>query len=99
MDAAIPRPKFDYGDPIAEWLVADAFRLRETETLLAGIGEKLVDAGIPLYRLAYFRRSLHPEFLGKAYFWRRGQGVTTQLAAHDLIDEPEFRDSPIRVVY
>lgn len=99
MDVAVPRPKFDYGDPIAEWLVADAFRLDDTEALIGGIAERLFGAGIPLFRLAYFRRSLHPEFLGKAYFWRRGQGVTTQIAAHDLIDGPDFRASPIRVVY
>ena len=43
---------------------------------VAAAGEQLVLSGIPLYRLAYFQLTLHPEFAGQGLFlaprpWRR----------------------------
>ncbi len=63
---------FDYGDDIARWLVEDAWRITETEELIGAISQRLCDGGIPLYRLSFLRRDLHPELLGRAWFWRRG---------------------------
>ena len=60
---------------VARWFVTEAYRITDTGQLVAAAGEQLVAAGIPLYRLAYFQLTLHPEFAGKVYIWRRGRGV------------------------
>lgn len=99
MDPSIPLPKFDYGDPVAHWLVTEAFRLTDTRELVKGIAEKLVEVGIPLFRLAYFRRSLHPELLGTAYYWQRGKPITTQDAPHTIVGGPDYLASPLLIVY
>jgi len=99
VDPSIPLPKFDYGDPIAHWLVTEAFRLTKTEDLVGAIAERLCASGIPLYRLALFRRSLHPEFMGTSYFWRRGRGVEHRDAPHTFANDPEYLKSPIALVY
>ena len=80
MDDEIPNRV--YSDPLARWFVTEAYRITDTGQLVAAAGEQLVAAGIPLYRLAYFQLTLHPEFAGKAYFWRRGRGVEVGEAAH-----------------
>ena len=70
-----------YSDPVARWFVTEAYRIVDTAELVAAAGEQLVLAGIPLYRLAYFQLTLHPEFAGKGYVWRRGQGVEVGIRA------------------
>ena len=64
-----------YADPLARWFVTEAYRITDTGQLIAQAGEQLVRSGIPLYRLAYFQGTLHPEFAGNGYFWRRDRGV------------------------
>src|SRR6185436_13727086 len=54
---------------------------------------------IPLYRLAYFQMTLHPEFAGKAYVWRRGQGVETGVRPHGDNQDADYRDNPLPVVF
>ena len=86
-------------DPLARWFVTEAFRIADTPKLIAAAGEHLVAAGFPLYRLAYFQMTLHPEFAGTAYLWRRGQGVVTGVRAHGDNQDPEYRDNPLPLVF
>jgi adenylate cyclase len=92
-----------YSDPVARWFVTEAYRITDTAELVAAAGEQLVLAGIPLYRLAYFQITLHPEFAGKGYVWRRGKGVEVGIRAHadDRSDkqDAEYRDNPLPVVF
>ncbi|MBS0223472.1 MAG: adenylate/guanylate cyclase domain-containing protein [Proteobacteria bacterium] len=88
-----------YADPLTRWFVTEAYKIADTGQLVAASGEQLVQAGIPLYRLAYFQLTLHPELDGKAYFWRRGRPVEVQTATAGLRDRTEFRSNPMAVVY
>jgi adenylate cyclase len=92
-------PNRVYGDPLARWFVTEAYRITDTAELISAAGEQLVAAGIPLYRLAYFQRTPHPEFLGKGYFWRRGRGVEVTEAAHSLLLGAEYLDNPLPLVF
>ena len=88
---------------MARWFVTEAYRIVDTAELVAAAGEQRVLAGIPLYRLAYFQLTLHPEFAGKGYVWRRGKGVEVGIRAHadDRSDkqDAEYRDNPLPVVF
>lgn len=88
-----------YADPLARWFVTEACRITDTRGLIAAAGEQLVLAGIPLYRLAYFQLTLHPEFAGTAYFWRRGQGVDSATRAHGDNPDAEYPDNPLPIVF
>src|SRR6516162_2204565 len=88
-----------YGDPLARWFVTEAYRITDTAELIAQSGERLAAAGIPLYRLAYFQMTLHPEFAGKAYVWRRGKGVEVGIRPHGDNQDSEYRDNPLPVVF
>jgi adenylate cyclase len=87
-----------YSDPVARWFVTEAYRITDTAELVAAAGEQLVLSGIPLYRLAYFQFTLHPEFQGKAYFWRRGRGVESGTRPHGNNQDAEYRDNPLPTV-
>jgi len=88
-----------YNDPLARWFVTEAYRITDTAALIGAAGEQIAAAGIPLWRLAYFQYTLHPEIAGKSYTWRRGAGeVTVGSAGHGLLQEQRFRDSPMRHV-
>ena len=88
-----------YSDPVARWFVTEAYRITDTAELVGAAGEQLVLSGIPLYRLAYFQLTLHPELVGKAYFWRRGQGVQTGLRMRGNDQDSEYRDNPLPAVF
>lgn len=92
-----------YSDPVARWFVTEAYRIVDTAELVKAAGEQLVLAGIPLYRLAYFQLTLHPEFAGKGYVWRRGKGVEVGIRAHSDSrtdkQDAEYRDNPLPVVF
>jgi len=88
-----------YSDPLARWFVTEAYRITDTLELIAAAGEHLVAAGIPLYRLAYFQLTLHPEFAGRGYRWRRGKGAEAGAAPHGLSMRADYRDNPLPVVF
>jgi adenylate cyclase len=88
-----------YSDPVARWFVTEAYRIVDTAELVKAAGEQLVLAGIPLYRLAYFQITIHPEFAGKGYVWRRGKGVEVGIRPHGDNQDKEYRDNPLPVVF
>ena len=87
-----------FADPLARWLVMAAYRITDTAQLVSAMGEQLVAADIPLYRLAYFQLTLHPERLGCGYFWRRGKGSHIGPAPHGLLKQQQYLDNPLPVV-
>lgn len=97
MDDGIPNSV--YRDPLALWFVTEAYRIADTGELVGAAGERLLAAGIPLSRLAYFQFTLHPEFDGKAYFWRRGRGVEVGVAPPGLRQRTEYLDNPLPKVF
>ncbi|MEA2846586.1 MAG: adenylate cyclase, partial [Rhodospirillaceae bacterium] len=47
----------------------------------------------------YFQLTLHPEFAGKGYFWRRGHGIEVNEIAHGLLQDAEYLDNPLPPVF
>ena len=88
-----------YSDPLARWFVTEAYRITDTAALITATGERLVEAGIPLWRLAYFQLTLHPELAGRGYRWRRGRGIEVGSAPHGLLSESRYRDNPLPPVF
>lgn len=88
-----------YRDPLARWFVTEAYRIADTGELIAATGEHIVAAGLPLYRLAYFQETLHPELSGTGYFWRRGRGINVQTVPHGFRLSADFTDNPLPQVY
>jgi len=70
-----------------------------THQVLAQSCERLLGCGIPLWRVAVFVRTLHPNIPGRAFVWRRGEEVQVRPADFELFESEEFRNSPVAAVY
>src|SRR5262249_9094933 len=61
--------------------------------------ERLPAAGVPLWRVGIFVRTLHPDAYGRSFIWRPGADVVINTAGFDLPDSPEYKRSPLAVLY
>jgi adenylate cyclase len=61
---------------IVDWLTDGARSAPRPEIVLADLCDRLVRADIPLWRVAVFVRTLHPEIMGRRFIWQPGAGVT-----------------------
>ena len=61
--------------------------------------ERLVAAGLPLWRVGVFVQTLHPDVFGRNFVWRPGAEVVMGTASFDVTDSPEFLSSPLRLLF
>ena len=88
----------DYHNIVA-WLVDGARSAANPSQLMADTCERLVAAGLPLWRVGFFIRTLHPEIFGRNFIWRQGKEVEVGSVDFDILDSPEFAASPLRLVF
>ncbi len=82
-----------------DWLIDGARSAPQPEQLLSQLSERLVACGIPLWRVAVFVRTLHPNVMGLRLLWRPDAEVEITEAPFELLETEYFRDSPIARVY
>jgi adenylate cyclase len=84
---------------IADWLIDGARSAVSPPLMVAEICERLVLAGLPLWRVGIFVHTLHPDILGRNFIWRPGAEVAVGSADFGLLDSPEFINSPLAIVF
>jgi adenylate cyclase len=86
--------------PLVEWLDAGAAPAQQPQQVLLHLCHRLLDLGIPLYRVAVFVRTLHPNVAGRGFIWtKRSDAVEITSAPIGIQDTEQYLKSPIRVVY
>jgi adenylate cyclase len=88
----------DAGSDVADWLLRQALDRPDVETLAAGLCERLVAAGLPLWRLTLGSRVLHPNFHSFTIRWLRGDGVVREDHVYGTQAQPAYQRSPLRYV-
>jgi adenylate cyclase len=84
---------------IVDWLVDGARSAPTGPQVLAEMCERLVAAGIPLWRVAVFVRTLHPNVMGRRFTWRPGAEVEVGTASHEMTEQESYAKSPVVRVY
>jgi adenylate cyclase len=84
---------------LIDWLIDGARSSVGSPRMVADLCERLVRAGLPLWRVGIFVRTLHPDILGVNYVWKPGAEVTFGTADFDVLDSPEYRSSPLAIVF
>ena len=84
---------------IADWLIDGARSSIGSPQMVADMCERLARAGLPLWRVGIFVRTLHPDVLGVNFIWKPGAEVAFGTADFDLLESPEFRSSPLAIVF
>src|SRR5271154_1715294 len=82
-----------------EWLIDGARSAPIPERMMAETCERLVAAGLPLWRVGGFIRTLHPYIVSRNFVWGPGAEVVAGTANYDVLDSPEFRSSPLALVF
>jgi adenylate cyclase len=85
--------------PVIDWLIDGAPSDARSEDVLATLCQRLVSCGMPLWRVAVFVTTLHPDVMGRRFLWTAETGVTTSEALFDVVETDEYRGSPFAIVY
>ncbi|MBN8975008.1 MAG: adenylate/guanylate cyclase domain-containing protein [Rhizobiales bacterium] len=84
---------------IATWVSAGERNGVTPEVMMQQLCERLVEAGVALWRVGVFVRTLHPQMFGQSFTWRRGEGVTVYAAPFGIEEDEDFLNSPLAVVH
>lgn len=63
---------------LQDWLVQRGLEGARQDELLHGYCERLVELGVPLYRLHVAQSAFHPKYGGLGFNWYRDQGVSSE---------------------
>jgi len=84
---------------LTDWLIDGARSAPSPPRMMAETCERLVAAGLPLWRVGVFVRTLHPDIIGRNFIWRPGAEVVVGSANYETLDSPGFRNSPLAIVF
>src|SRR5215468_3473603 len=84
---------------VREWLI-DGGRSTSSASgqMIESLCEQLVAAGIPLFRVAFYIRTLHPDIFGRNFIWKPDEPIQIGTADHSITETPQFHASPISIV-
>jgi adenylate cyclase len=78
---------------VVDWLAGGALSGAGSEDVLAELCQRMVKCGVPLWRVAVFVTTLHPDVMGRRFLWQAGSGVTTSEALFEITETDDFRTS------
>jgi adenylate cyclase len=84
---------------ITDWLIDGARSAASPPQMMADTCERIVQAGLPLWRVGIFIRTLHPDIFGRNFIWRPGAEVEVGTVDFHILDSPEFNSSPLAIVF
>ena len=85
--------------PTIDWMMRGAWTCSTPEELTAAVARKFVEDGIAVSRLSVLIWSLHPQIAGRNYIWtRQADSIETRTPSHDLLVNPAYINSPLRLV-
>jgi adenylate cyclase len=84
---------------LTDWLIDGARSAASPSRMMAETCEGLVAAGLPLWRVGVFVRTLHPDIFGRNFIWRPGAEVELGTVDFNILDAPEFQASPLAIVF
>jgi adenylate cyclase len=81
------------------WLADGARSAVRSQDVLEQLCVRLTEAGLPLWRVAVFVRTLHPILMGRSFVWRPDREVVVSEAPFQLLDDDTFLKSPVQKIY
>ena len=84
---------------LSDWLMDGARSSASPLHMFAETCERIVAAGLPLWRVGLFIRTLHPEIFGRNFIWKPGAEVEMGTVDFGILETPEFQNSPLIIVF
>src|SRR5271170_4044130 len=82
-----------------DWLVDGARSAPEAAQVLAQLCDLVTAAGVPIWRVAVYVRTLHPNVMARRFLWRPGADVEVASASYEIAQREEYQRSPVVHVY
>lgn len=95
----MPAMLLDKLKEITDWLSDGARDAPTPAGMMKECCLRLIAAGLPLWRVGVFVRTLHPDIFGRNFVWRPGTDVVIGTADFDVQQSPEFLRSPLAILY
>lgn len=84
---------------LTDWLIDGARSAMSPSLMMSESCERLVAAGLPLWRVGVFVRTLHPDIYGRNFVWKPGAEVEIGSVDFQILESPEFIASPLIIVF
>ncbi|MDE5456655.1 adenylate/guanylate cyclase domain-containing protein [Bradyrhizobium sp. CSA112] len=84
---------------LTDWLMDGGRSAASPKGFMAECCERMVAAGLPLWRVGVFVRTLHPEIYGRSFIWKPGAEVEIGAVDYKILDSPDFHSSPLYIVF
>ena len=84
---------------LTDWLIDGGRSATSPIRFMSECCERMVAAGLPLWRIGVFVRTLHPEIYGRNFIWKPGSEVETGTVDYHILESPDFRKSPLIPVF
>jgi adenylate cyclase len=88
-------PRLAAVESVAAWLVDGARSASRSEDVLTEMCERLSACGLPLWRIAVYVATLHPQILARRFVWLPGGATDVAEAPFAMADDEAIRASPI----
>jgi adenylate cyclase len=83
---------------VREWLIDGGRSSPVPGDMIDALCKRLSGAGVPLFRVAFYIRTLHPDIFGRNFIWKRDEPIQIGTADYSILDTPQFHASPISIV-
>ncbi|WP_423789998.1 adenylate/guanylate cyclase domain-containing protein [Leptospira kmetyi] len=83
---------------ILNWLSSPPSRALEAKELIETLNQKIIEAGIPVWRFFTSIPTMHPEVMVRSIIWTRGEETQVVLIPHDGLQQQQYKDSPIFLI-
>ena len=89
----------EVGNPLAGWLLREAWEATSSAELVDRFARQLVEAGFGVSRLNVIITTLHPQLASNAFVWRRGESVVDErdLPHYGLQSEAYLMSPVVRI--
>jgi adenylate cyclase len=88
----------DRSESTRSWLIDVSSRALPVEELIAGVSERLLANGVPLWRTTTSVLTKHPELFVRNIEWIAGEGATIAQRWHHMVEQRVFLDSPVHAI-
>ncbi len=84
--------------PVEKWLLREGRLVRRPDTFLEQLMNRVLEAGLPVWRTYIGLQLVHPQLQAMGFLWRRGQTVETIARAYGVQFTPAYIGSPLQEV-
>jgi adenylate cyclase len=84
---------------LIDWLIDGGRSAASPTRFMAETCERMVAAGLPLWRVGIFVRTLHPDIYGRNFIWKPGAEVEIGTVDYQILESPDFHTSPLIIVF